>query len=182
MKTLTLFRHAKSGWDSPVSRDFDRPLNERGIKGAKLMGKFAKNEGLEFDHIISSPAVRCTETLDGFWEGYGRILHPNWERRIYLASGSTLLDVVHELPDEDGKVLMCGHNPGMEDLALTLVPESSGGELFERLEYKYPTAAMAEIQFDVDRWSDVKEESGKLTRFVRPRDLDPALGPEEVDH
>lgn len=182
MKVLTLFRHAKSGWDSPVSRDFDRPLNERGIKGAKLMGAFARCEGLEFDHIVSSPAVRCTETLDGFWEGYGQILHPNWDRRIYLASGATLLDVVHDLPDEDARVLMCGHNPGMEDLALTLVLDVRGDELRDSLEYKYPTAAIAELQFDVDRWADVKEGSARLTRFVRPRDLDPALGPEEVEH
>lgn len=182
MKRLTLFRHAKSGWDSPVSRDFDRPLNKRGIKGAKLMGEFAKGESLEFDHIVSSPAVRCTETLEGFWEGYGRILHPNWDRRIYLASGATLLDVVHDLPDEDEAVLMCGHNPGIEDLALMLTPDVSGDELRDSLEYKYPTAAVAEIGFDTTRWADVKEGSGKLIRFVRPRDLDSALGPEEVDH
>ena len=61
MKTLTLFRHAKSGWDSPVARDFDRPLNERGRKGAKLMGVFSKRERLTFDHVISSPAVRCLD-------------------------------------------------------------------------------------------------------------------------
>ena len=101
MKSLTLFRHGKSGWDSPVSRDFDRPINERGIKGSRLMGEHALSLGLHWDHVVSSPAVRCTETLDGFWDGYGRILHPNWDRRIYLASGATLLDVVHDLPDEE---------------------------------------------------------------------------------
>ena len=179
MKSLTLFRHAKSGWDSPVSRDFDRPLNERGIKGAKLMGAHAREIGLQFDYIISSPAVRCTETLEGFWEGYGRILHPNWERRIYLASGATLLDIVHDLPDEAAAVLMCGHNPGMEDLALTLTPEAGGGELRDALEYKYPTAALAEIEFDIESWRDVTEESGELSRFIRPRDIDASLGPEE---
>ncbi len=178
MKTLTIFRHAKSGWDSPVSRDFDRPINERGVKGAKLMGAKARELGLEFDHIISSPAVRCTETLEGFWEGYGRILHPNWDRRIYLASGASLIDVIHELPDEDKKVLMCGHNPGCEDLAMMLVPDTKGDALREELEEKFPTASLAEITLEVDHWADVKEGQARLTRFVRPRDLDPALGPE----
>ncbi len=178
MKTLTIFRHAKSGWDSPVSRDFDRPINERGAKGARLMGAHARELGLEFDHIISSPAVRCTETLDGFWEGYGRILHPNWDRRIYLASGVSLMDVVHDLPDEDSTVLMCGHNPGCEDLAMLLVPDEKDDSLREELEEKFPTASLAEISIDVACWADVREGQASLTRFIRPRDLDPLLGPE----
>ena len=182
MKTLTIFRHAKSGWDSPVSRDFDRPLNERGVRGAKLMGAQAAKIGLTWDHIVSSPAVRCTETLDGFWEGYGQILHPNWDRRIYLASGVTLLDVVTDMPDEDANILMCGHNPGLEDLALLLIPDVRGDELRDSLEMKYPTASLAQMQFDVEKWGSIKEASARITLFVRPRDLDPALGPEEVDN
>lgn len=178
MKTLTLFRHGKSGWDSPVSRDFDRPINERGCKGSRLMGEHAHTLGLHWDHVVSSPAVRCTETLDAFWDGYGRILHPNWDRRIYLASGATLLDVVHDLPNEDAKVMMCGHNPGLEDLALMLIPDIRGDELRDELETKFPTASIAELQFDVEKWTDIKEGSGRITRFVRPRDLDADLGPE----
>jgi phosphohistidine phosphatase len=126
MKTLTLFRHAKSGWDAPVDRDFDRPINARGTKGARLIGKYLASKGWRFDYVISSPAVRCTETLDVLWEGYGEILHPNWDRRIYLASGATLLDVVQDLPDSVSSVLMCGHNPGLEDLILMLVPDQQG--------------------------------------------------------
>jgi phosphohistidine phosphatase len=178
MKTLTLFRHAKSGWDSPVSRDFDRPINARGLKGAKLMGLHARDLGLVFDHVVSSPAVRCTETLEAFWEGYGRILHPNWDRRIYLASGATLLDVVHDQSDEDGRILMCGHNPGLEDLVLDLVPDSKGDALRDAIEEKFPTSAIAELQFDVESWAQVKSGNARITRLVRPRDLDPELGPE----
>lgn len=178
MKTLTLFRHAKSGWDSPVSRDFDRPLNERGERGCRLMGAHARNLGLKFDHVISSPAVRCTETLDGFWEGYGRIIHPNWDRRIYLASGASLLDVVQDLPDEDAHVLLCGHNPGMEDLAMLLVPDAKDNVLRDALEVKFPTASLAELQLDIDQWRSVRENTAALSRFIRPRDLDSTLGAE----
>lgn len=177
MKTLTLFRHAKSGWDSPVSRDFDRPLNDRGVRGAKLMGQHARSLDLGFDHVVSSPAVRCTETLDGFWEGYGRILHPNWDRRIYLASGAVLMDVIHDIPEEDERVLLCGHNPGLEDVALSLLPDD-GNAMRDSLERKLPTAAIVEIEFDVERWAQITDQSGRIVRFVRPRDLDPSLGPQ----
>jgi phosphohistidine phosphatase len=100
------------------------------------------------------------------------------ERRIYLASAATLLDVVHELPDAAARVLMVGHNPGLEDLAMLLVPLSDGG-LRDRLEEKYPTATLAEMATGVERWREVAEGQARLDRYVRPRDLDPALGPDE---
>ena len=178
MKTLTLLRHAKSGWDDPVARDFDRALNPRGMKGAKTVGIHMRNLGLVFDAVVSSPAVRCVDTLDGLWEGYGRILHPHWDRRIYLASGATLLDVVHDQDDATDRILMCGHNPGLEDLILMLVPDDSDDRLRDEIEEKFPTASVAEMQFDVEHWADVATNGARLTRFVRPRDLDISLGPD----
>ncbi len=178
MKTLTLLRHAKSGWDDPAARDFDRALNARGKKGAAIVGRHMRDLGLEFDHVVSSPAVRCIDTLDGVWEGFGRTLHPQWDRRVYLASGVTLLDVVHDAPDAAESVLMCGHNPGLEDLILMLVPDNADDRLRDDVEEKFPTASLAELAFDVEHWADIACNSARLTRFVRPRDLDPELGPD----
>ena len=148
------------------------------IKGAKLIGRHLRTKGWAFDYVISSPAVRCTETLDALWEGYGEILHPNWDRRIYLASGATLLDVVQDLPDEVSSVLMCGHNPGLEDLILMLVPDVAGDLLRDEVEMKFPTAAVAELQFETDNWSAVATGKAKFVRMIRPRDLDATLGPQ----
>ncbi len=177
MKTITIFRHGKSGWDSAAARDFDRPISERGIAGSRAMGVFARENGLEFDAVYSSPAIRCVETLDAFWEGYGRILHPNWDKRIYLASGGSLFDWLADLDDPAARILMCGHNPGCEELALLLTPDVKGNPLRDELEEKFPTAAIAEIALPAESWTDATEASGELIRFVRPRDLDPALGP-----
>jgi len=178
MKTLTLLRHAKSGWDDPVARDFDRPLNPRGRRGARLMGQHMRDLGLRYDLVIASPALRVVETLDEVWEGYGRSVHAELDKRVYLASAATLLDVVQDVPDDADTILVSGHNPGMEDLVLLLVPDRADDEARDRVEEKFPTAALAEIVFDVDHWADVKAGSGRLARFIRPRDLDPALGPE----
>lgn len=176
MRTLTLLRHAKSSWDNPVQRDFDRPLNQRGFRGARLMGDFCRREGLAWDHVVCSPAARCVETLDGFWEGYGRVSKPVWDRRIYLASGATLLDVLHDAPAIAESVLMCGHNPGLEDLILLLTPDD-GDAARDSLEEKFPTASVAVLHFEGE-WSALSPRSARLVKFVRPRDLDPALGPE----
>jgi phosphohistidine phosphatase len=178
MKTLTLLRHAKSGWDDPVERDFDRPLNGRGRRAANRMGRYLRDEGLAFDHVVASPALRVQQTIAGVEDGYGRPLSPHYDKRIYMASASTLLDVVQGLSDDHADVLLVGHNPGLEDLVLTLVPQGEAG-LRDEVEIKYPTATLAEMRFDADRWADVDERSGKLVRFMRPRELDPSLGPDE---
>ncbi|EQB01933.1 phosphohistidine phosphatase [Sphingobium wenxiniae] len=177
MKRLTLLRHAKSDWDDPVARDFDRPLNRRGEKAALLMGRFAQAEKMRFDWLVASPAVRVVQTLDAFLSGYGEGPDAHWDRRIYLASAATLLDVVRDLPDEADHALMSGHNPGFEELILELVPEAGDNPLREDLEVKFPTASIAVIDLPIGRWADARENIGTLISFTRPRDLDPALGP-----
>lgn len=180
MKRLILFRHAKSGWDDPALRDFDRPLNAKGKRAASAMGRHMRAQGLRFDRAVASPATRVAETLDAFAEGYGRRIDPAWDRRLYLASPETILEIVHEAPDSADALLVSGHNPGIEELVLLLVPDMEGDEARDRVEEKYPTASVAEIGFDVDRWAEVKAGAGRLLRFTRPRDLDPALGPDAV--
>lgn len=178
MKTLTLLRHAKSSWDDPVSRDFDRPLNGKGQRAALAVGRYLRSEGMTFDHVVASPAVRIVETIEQVEAGYGSELAPVWDKRVYLASAGSLLDVVHELPAQAGTALLIGHNPGLEDLILTLIPDHAGDALRDSVEEKFPTAAIAEMTFDVADWSAIRAESGTLIRFTRPRDLDPALGPD----
>ncbi|GAA0659332.1 phosphohistidine phosphatase [Sphingomonas insulae] len=179
MKTLTLLRHAKSGWDDPVTRDFDRPLNAKGKRAAQTVGRHLRDLNLAFDHIVASPAIRVGETLDAIEAGYGRKLAPVWERRIYLASAATLLDVIHELPTDADRVLLVGHNPGLEDLVLMLVPEMADDDLRALVEQKYPTATLAEMTLDIGGWEGVAVGAARLTRYIRPRDLDATLGPDE---
>ena len=176
MKTLTLLRHAKSTWDDPVARDFDRPLNRRGRKAAWTVGREMREQGLAFDAVIASPAVRVVETLAEVREGYGDGLEPAYDKRVYLAATATLLDLVHEIDDAKERVLIVGHNPGLEQLVLLLARE---GGLRDEAAVKYPTATLAEIALPVERWRDVAAGMGSLTRFTRPRDLDPELGPDE---
>ena len=176
MRTLTLLRHAKSAWDDPVERDFDRPLNGKGRRAAARIGRYMAEQGLMFDKVIASPALRVIQTIEGIEDGFGKPLPADHDKRIYMASAATLLDVVRGTDDGCERLLMVGHNPGLEDLVLLLVPESAGGARDE-VEMKYPTATIAELSF-AGSWADLDERMAALTRFVRPRDLDPALGPD----
>lgn len=180
MKTLTLLRHAKSGWDQPAARDFDRAINERGERAATVMGKHARDQALIFDMIVASPAVRVVDTLDIFQEAMGIThLEPKWDRRIYLASSASLIDVLRDAPDSAQHILMVGHNPGLEDLILDLVPDSKDEPLRAIAEEKFPTAALAQMELPIERWADVAPRTAHLVQITRPRDLDPTLGPED---
>jgi len=177
MKRLTLLRHAKSGDDGSVARDFDRPLNAKGRRAARAIGRHMRDAGLRFDAVLASPAVRVRETLEEVVDGYGSDIVPDWEQRLYLAPLDELIDAIQGIPDAAGSLLLIGHNPGLEQLVLALVPVS-GDSARGKVEEKYPTASLAEISLDVDHWADVAPGIGRLARFVRPRDLDPSLGPE----
>ncbi|HWT11797.1 MAG TPA: histidine phosphatase family protein [Allosphingosinicella sp.] len=179
MKILTLLRHAKSSWDDPVGRDFERPLNKRGRRAAQTIGRELRALGLEFDRIVASPALRVAETLAEVAQGYGRPIRPVYDERVYLATAATLLDVVREADDGADRLLIAGHNPGLEALALLLTGEEGDGGLRGEVAVKYPTGTVAEIRFAVESWGDVAAGAGRLERFIRPRDLDPELGPED---
>jgi phosphohistidine phosphatase len=178
LKTLTILRHAKSGWDVQVERDFDRPINKRGARGAEIIGQWLKRQKLPVDRIVASPAVRVTETLDIFQPAAGLdAIEPHWDRRIYLASAATLIDVIRDTGHDADNLLISGHNPGLEDLILMLVPESDGDALRAKVEEKLPTSALARLELDIGDWHDLDTGMARFTDFIRPRDLDPALAP-----
>ena len=182
MKTLTLLRHAKSGYDDPLLRDFDRPLNDRGrraaMKGGPLRGAAIRRGDMpDFALVFASPAVRVRQTIEGLEAGMNRPLAPVYEQRIYLSSSATLIELCAGFSDEFSDAMLVGHNPGLEDLLLELVPP--GGKLRAEAELKYPTATLARLDIAIDRWAQIDGGRAELTKFVRPRDLDPSLGPDD---
>lgn len=163
MRTLYLLRHAKSSWKDKTLRDFDRPLKGRGRRAAERIGQVLAEENLKSPLVISSPAVRARETTELVLESAGVNVEPRFDERIYEANVRTLLEVVHSIPDTSDTAIMVGHNPGFENLLAYLTGDNR----------HMPTCALAKIEFDVTRWSEVSaEESGRLELFVTPKDLE----------
>ncbi len=178
MKTLTLLRHAKSGMGEPGQRDFDRTLNAKGQRAAATMGRHWKALGGGFDAVIASPAQRVVDTIEHFQRGFGPLPEVGYDKRAYLASAPGLIELIHGVDDAHDRLLVIGHNPGLEDLVLELVPDRADDRHRDDVEEKFPTASVAELSFAVDSWADVAADGATLVRFVRPRDVDPALGPD----
>jgi phosphohistidine phosphatase len=174
MKLLGLLRHAKSDWNDMALRDYDRGLNKRGRRGAALMGSHIADHGIRWDHVIASPAVRVVDTL----EASELARDVDWQERAYLANATTLIDLLRNVPNNPDNVLLAGHNPGLQELIFSLVPPEEENQLFDIAANKYPTAAYAVLELDIDDWSQLDEGCGKLVHMARPRDLDPELGPE----
>lgn len=175
MKILGLFRHAKSDWDDMAKRDFDRGLNDRGRKGAELMGDHIRKHGIKWDMIVASPAERVKRTLDSAMPD----AKVTFDDRLYLASSETILETVADHAGDADTVLVSGHNPGLQEVLFDLVTPANENELFFEAARKFPTASYAVFELDIDDWSKLAPGCGKLVYFARPRDLDPELGPED---
>jgi phosphohistidine phosphatase len=160
-KTLLLLRHAKSSWDNASLRDFDRPLADRGRRDAPRMGRALVALDSAPDYIVCSPAARARETIEAVINE-GRFAAPlAFDESIYDASTAALMQIVRRLPFDRQRVLMVGHNPGFEDLLTRLTGERG----------RMPTAALACIEFHVDRWDDVEDGQGKLVWLLTPKQL-----------
>lgn len=174
MKLLGLLRHAKSDWDDMNLRDFDRGLNMRGQRGAALMGDHIRDHGIAWEHVLASPAQRVRMTL----EAAGFTGPVEWQERAYLASSSTLIDLLRQIEGDPASVLLSGHNPGLQDLIFDLIVPGAENPLSDEAAEKLPTATYAVLELDTGAWSDLAPGCGTLVHFVRPRDLDSSLGPE----
>ena len=170
MRSLTLLRHAKSSWDDDSLDDFDRPLNDRGRKAAKAIGRHLADRDASFDLILASPARRVVETLDGLAAGGWAAGAIQFERAIYFASTTDLLDLVRATPDKVKRLMLVGHNPVLAMLAVQLTQDDAQG-LRAMVAEKYPTGALAEMALDVESWKDVDRGCGRLTAFTPPRSL-----------
>jgi phosphohistidine phosphatase len=164
MKTLLLLRHAKSSWDDPSLRDYERPLADRGRRDAPRMGEALKARGPLPDFIICSPATRARETLAAFQDAAQIEVRPSFDETIYGATSAELISVVRKFPDSSECALMVGHNPGFEELVARL----------SLAEGHMPTAALACITFDVDRWEDLEDGEGRLAWLLTPKTLSQA--------
>jgi phosphohistidine phosphatase len=166
-RELMLFRHGKSDWSERLD-DFDRPLKERGRQGAQRMGAWLQQQALVPDYVVSSPAERAIATAQFAVMAMGLDARGIvQDRRIYAARVQDLLQVLANVPQSARRVLLVGHNPGLEELTEYLqggpLPLPSDGKLL-------PTATLANIELP-DEWRDLKPGSGRLTGLTRPGSL-----------
>lgn len=163
-----LLRHAKSDSPSGVS-DHERPLASRGRHDAPLMGQQMARRRLLPNHVIASTALRTRETLT-LIEPYLGSHTLRYERAIYEASPEAILRVIRAVEPAVASLLIVGHNPGLEQTASLLV--KGGGTAIDPLDEKFPTAALAVLDFDMDRWSDIAGHTGDLALFLTPKMLE----------
>jgi phosphohistidine phosphatase len=163
MKTLLLLRHAKSSWKDSDLDDHDRPLNKRGKQDAPRMGQLLKEENLLPDLIAASSAKRCRKTAEHIIDESGYRGETRITGELYEADAQKLRDWVAMLPDHVNRVVIIGHNPGMEAFLETLVGVYT----------PLSTAALAHVEVPIDAWSRFNGETrGNLLRIWQPRELE----------
>jgi phosphohistidine phosphatase len=161
MRTLYLLRHAKSSWQGPGLRDFDRPLDGRGREAAPLVGRFIRKRRLRVDLMLSSPAARARQTAALVKVSAGLTAALLFDERIYEADAARLLEVVTQAAESADSLILVGHNPGMEELLTLLTGEGRA----------MPTAALACVALEVEKWGKARARAGRLEWLVRPEEL-----------
>ena len=162
MKTLLILRHAKSSWKDASLSDHDRPLNKRGKRDAPRMGVLLQEEGLVPDLILSSTARRAKTTAQAAAEACGYEGELVLTRELYHAAPESYLMALQALPEAYQRVMVVGHNPGVEELL-----EDLTGAV-ERM----PTAALAQVSLRISAWSELRlDASGGLVNLWLPRAL-----------
>lgn len=170
MRRLYFLRHAKSSWDDPSLGDFDRPLNGRGRKNARQMGKYLSQAGIRPAMILCSAARRTRATYD-IVESRLEGVPVSFEEGLYEAARHDLLDRLHRLDDHLGSVMLIGHNPGLERLTAFLVAGHGAPDALARLAEKFPTGTLAVLESPVAHWAELGQGTCRLADFIRPRDL-----------
>ena len=160
MKSIVVMRHGKSDWNTDYASDHDRPLATRGAEAAALMGRFLSRINQQPAEIISSTAVRARATADlaaaaGHWQ-----CPTTYTESLYGATVPEVLDLLRAADDETSSVLVVGHQPCWS----ALIAELTGGGSI-----RFPTAALARIDLDIDGWSQVREYTGALRWLVTPK-------------
>jgi phosphohistidine phosphatase len=174
VKRLLLLRHAKAIPGTTKTGDHGRPLNERGRIDAPRMGIAMQHKRYLPDHVLCSTAKRTLET----WEHVAPELDDkpevSFSDELYLAPWKLIFSTVRALPRTVNVALLIGHNPGLEECARALARKPDSDDERARLDMlteKFPTAALAVIDFEGDAWSEVAPNAGALTDFIRPRGL-----------
>lgn len=162
MKELILMRHAKSDWGNSSLSDRQRPLNTRGERDAPRVGALLQDEGIEIDVILCSTAQRARETAALLLEEYSFEGELHFMDELYHADLSDYLDILAELPDDVGTVMLIGHNPTL----------SSALEFFTDAYEPFKTAAIAYIKFDAECWDAlIERHEGKLLGYWTPKGI-----------
>jgi phosphohistidine phosphatase len=162
MKTLLLMRHAKSSWKEKGIEDHERGLNKRGLKDAPIMGHLLVEKELVPQRILCSSALRGRKTAELVAEASQYVGEITYLNSFYLAEPAAYLEGLIGLNDNLERVMIIGHNPGLEGLL----------QIFSHQVESLPTAAIAHIVLPVKDWADINEETGgDLVDLWRPRDL-----------
>ena len=145
MKRLLILRHAKSSWTDSSITDWQRPLNERGLRDAPRAGEWLREHSRVPDLIITSDAVRARTTAELVARSAGYAREIVVEPSLYLATPDTVLALLNDVKEPTASVMIVGHNPGLEDLVAMLSGEHHG----------LRTTALAHLSMAINRWDEI---------------------------
>lgn len=172
---LFLLRHAKAVPYGKGDGDFERQLSERGLADAAKMAVLFQEQGFAPARTLCSPALRTRQTFKALADVTAG-LKVSYPKDLYLIDQDALLLKLRKLTADPASVLVVGHNPGLEVLALMLADPKAGGDAegLARMQAKFPTGTLAVLRLSTSSWKELAPGTCRLEAFVRPKDIEPA--------
>ena len=168
-KYLYLLRHAKSSWDDPTLADHERPLSPRGRRAAQLLADHFASATIRPEVILCSSATRARETLAPITAAMGLGDRVQIDMGLYGATAEQILVRLRTVDQDVASVLVVGHNPGLQDLALELSGDDPDAGI--RVSAKFPTGALAVVVMDAGSWPVLSSGTAHLASLTVPRQL-----------
>ena len=169
MRRLYLLRHAKSSWDDADLADFDRPLDARGERAAAAMAVYCRQIGLAPDRVLCSPSCRTRATWARLRAEIPDLPAAAFPKAAYEADRETLAGLLASAPADAASILLIGHNPGLQDLAVWLA--NGPKALKDALAEKLPTGALVILDIDGDDWASLGEGEAAVVEVTAPKTL-----------
>jgi len=163
MKKLYLIRSAKASWDEPGSADFERGLSSKGVRHIKTIGAYLRLRGISPDLLLSSCALRAQQTSDMLAEAleYSGVKH--YMRELYLTPPDRICEIIAAQDSDIEHLFVVGHSPQLHEVANSLMDEHLN---------RFPAMGIVAIDLDIDSWSELTDERGKMDFFIYPKQFE----------
>lgn len=168
MRHVYLLRHGKSLWNNPSDSDFTRPLSDRGLRDASKIATYIKREDLPIELVLCSPALRTIQTLEAIKPALEKTAEVTIDDSLYTFNPIHIIERLIEVQGSKKEVMIIGHNPGIQSIALTFAPP---GSQRERISIKYPTGSLAIIGLENGSW-DLSNPVITSFRFITPKEIE----------
>ena len=169
MKKLFLLRHGEAG-TSPNGQDKTRPLTPKGAADTLALGPVMQSRHDVPDLVLCSTATRTQQTCKNLLQGFNHDITVQMHNGLYNAPRALILDAIQSVDDAYHAVLVIGHNPGINELAVTMAVHGATTLMNRLLGSGFMPGTFCALECPCGEWNMVQPGEATLIDYLAPLD------------